>query len=183
VATVQAMYSTSYWPALEESLASAQEGDGEGLLALNDAYHQRRSDGSYGNELEAFQVISCADTSDRPAVEETDAETPLFAEAAPLLVPDDAIGSYFCTFFPAPLDPRVDITAEGAGPIVVIGTTGDPATPFESSRRMAEALEDGRFVVVVADEHTGYGVNRCVVDVVNDYLIDLDAPVSGTECG
>ena len=73
VATVQAMYSTSYWPALEESLASAQQGDGEGLLALNDAYYQRRSDGSYGNELEAFQVISCADTSDRPTVEETDA--------------------------------------------------------------------------------------------------------------
>ena len=183
VATTQAMYSTSYWPALEESLASAQRGDGAGLLALHDAYYERRSDGSYGNELEAFQVISCADTSERPTVEDADAEVPRFAEVAPLLVPDDSIGSYFCTFFPPALDPRVDITGAGAGPIVVIGTTGDPATPFESSRRMAEALDDGRFVVVVADQHTGYGVNRCVVDVVNDYLIDLEAPDFGTECG
>jgi hypothetical protein len=74
------------------------------------------------------------------------------------------------------------ITGDGAGPIVVIGTTGDPATPFESTRAMAETLEDGRFVIVEADQHTGYGVNRCVVEVVNRYLIDLDPPADGTEC-
>ena len=181
-ATVQAMYSESYWPALERALADAAEGDAAGLLALNDAYYQRQPDGTYGNELEAFQAISCADTPDRPTVEETDAEVPRFREVAPLLVPEGSVGSYFCTFFPPASDPRVEITGAGAGPIVVIGTTGDPATPLESTQRMAEALEDGRLVIVEADQHTGYGVNRCVIDVVNDYLIDLDAPESGTEC-
>jgi pimeloyl-ACP methyl ester carboxylesterase len=181
-ATVQAMYSESYWPALERALADAAEGDAAGLLALNDAYYQRQPDGTYGNELEAFQSISCADLSDRPTVEETDAEVPQFREVAPLLVPEGSVGSYFCTFFPPAADPRIEITGAGAGPIVVIGTTGDPATPLESTQRMAEALEDGRLVIVEADQHTGYGVNRCVIDVVNDYLIDLDAPESGTEC-
>ena len=47
---------------------------------------------------------------------------------------------------------------------------------------MADSLEDGRLVIVEADQHTGYGVNRCVIDVVNDYLIDLVAPEDGTEC-
>ncbi len=182
VATIQAMYSEQLWPALRRAYADAQDGDGSGLLRLNDQYYQRRPDGSYGNELEAFQVISCADTADRPTVAETDAEVPLFAEAAPLFVPDGSIGSYFCTFFPPPRDPRVDITGAGAGPIVVIGTTGDPATPFESTVRMSDTLEDGRLVIVEADQHTGYGVNRCVIEVVNDYLIDLDAPDDGTEC-
>lgn len=181
-AVVQAMYSESFWPALERSLAEAQQGDGSGLLALHDSYFQRSFDGSYGNELEAFQVISCADTPDRKTVEEVDADNPLYMEVAPLLVPEGSAGSYFCTFMPEALDPRVEITGAGAGPIVVIGTTGDPATPFESTVRMAEALEDGRLVIVEADQHTGYGVNRCVIDVVNDYLIDLIAPENGTEC-
>lgn len=181
-AVIQAMYSEAYWPALERSLAEAQQGNGSGLLALHDSYYQRRFDGTYGNELEAFQVITCADTAERKSVAEVDAESALFREVAPLLVPEGSVGGYFCTFLPEALDPRIEITAAGAGPIVVIGTTGDPATPFESTVRMAETLEDGRLVVVEADQHTGYGVNRCVIEIVNDYLIDLEAPEHGTEC-
>jgi hypothetical protein len=176
------MYSESYWPSLERSLADAENGDGAGLMALNDAYYQRQADGTYGNELEAFQVISCADQTERPTVEETDAESDQYHAVAPLLVPEGTVGGYFCTFFPPARDPRVEITGAGAGPIVVIGTTGDPATPLSSTENMASALEDGRLVVVEADQHTGYGVNRCIIDVVDNYLIDLTAPDSGTEC-
>ena len=134
------------------------------------------ADGSYGNELEAFQTISCADTAERLTVEETDAQAALFYEVAPRLSPEGSAGGYFCTFFPESIDPRITITGAGAGPIVVIGTTGDPATPFESTVRMSNTLEDGRLVIVEADQHTGYGVNRCVIDVVNDYLIELHRP-------
>lgn len=179
---IQAMYSESYWPVLEESLAAAASGDGSGLLEFADSYYQRAPDGTYGNELEAFQVISCADTTERKSVAETDAENERYTEVAPRLVPDDGAGGYFCTFFPPANDPRVDIDGAGAGPIVVIGTTGDPATPFESTVRMSNTLEDGRLVIVEADRHTGYGVNRCVVEVVNRYLIDLEPPDDETEC-
>jgi pimeloyl-ACP methyl ester carboxylesterase len=182
-AVAQAMYSEIYWPALERALADAAAGDGVGLLALRDAYYERNPDGTYGNELEAFPVISCVDSSERPTVAEADAEMPAFHEAAPLFVPAGSVGGYFCTFFPPSPDPRVEITGAGAGPIVVIGTTGDPATPLESTRKMAGALEDGRLVVVDAEEHTGYGVNRCIIDVVNRYLVDLEPPESDTECG
>lgn len=179
---VQAMYSESFWPVLEESLAAAVTGDGSGLLELADSYYQRMPDGTYGNELEAFQVISCADTAERKTIEDTDGENELFTAVAPRLVPAGSAGGYFCTFLPPALDPRVDIDGAGAGPIVVIGTTGDPATPFDSTVRMSNTLEDGRLVIVEADQHTGYGVNRCVIDVVNDYLIDLEAPADETEC-
>ena len=181
-AAVQSMYSQSFWPSLERSLAAAQFGDGAGLLALHDTYYQRSADGSYGNELEAFQTISCADTAERLTVEQTDAQAALFSEVAPHLSPEGSAGGYFCTFFPESTDPRITITGVGAGPIVVIGTTGDPATPFESTVRMSNTLEDGRLVIVEADQHTGYGVNRCVIDVVNDYLIELTAPADETEC-
>ena len=180
---IQAMYSESFWPALEQSLAAAQDdGDGEGLLALNDSYYQRAPDGTYGNELEAFQAITCADTDERQTIEETDAEAAEYTAVAPRLVPEGSAGGYTCTFLPESIDPRIDITGAGAGPLVVIGTTGDPATPFDSTVRMSNTLEDGRLVIVEADQHTGYGVNRCVIDVVNDYLIDLEPPGDETTC-
>ncbi len=97
-------------------------------------------------------------------------------------MPEGVSGQYFCTFFPAARDPRIDITGVGAGPIVVIGTTGDPATPLSSTELMADTLDDGRLVVVEADQHTGYGVNQCINELVNDYLIELTAPANDTMC-
>ena len=152
------------------------------MLALHDAYYKRQPNGTYGNELEAFQTISCADTAERLSVAEEDALIDDDRAVAPRLVPEGSVGQYFCTFFPTAHDPRVDITGVGAGPIVVIGTTGDPATPLSSTESMADALDDGRLVVVEADQHTGYGVNRCVNELVNDYLIELITPTDDTVC-
>ncbi len=178
---IQAMYDDSFWPRLSEALAAAQDGDGLGLLQLYDAYYQRMFDGTWGNELEAFQTISCMDEEARATVEQEDADAPLFQEAGPRIAPNTT-GAYFCTFFPPTTDPRIEITGAGAGPIVVIGTTGDPATPLESTRAMAATLEDGRLVVVTADQHTGYRVNGCVDDIVHSYLVDLEIPPEETEC-
>lgn len=177
----RAMYSDQFWPALERSLDDAQNGDGDGLLALQDAYYQRRSDGSYSNLLEAFQAISCADDPERPTVEEADADADELIGLTPRLFPYTT-GSYMCTFFPPAIDPRVEITGIAAGPIVVVGTTGDPSTPLDSSRKMAEALEDGRLVVVEANQHTGYRVNDCVDDTIHDYLVLLEAPENEKVC-
>jgi pimeloyl-ACP methyl ester carboxylesterase len=181
LAVAQAMYSERYWPALERALEDAAAGDGAGLLQLHDAYYQRRADGTYGNLIEAFQAINCADEAERPTVEEADADVDQVLAIAPRIFPYTT-GSYSCTFFPPALDPRISITGAGAGPIVVIGTTGDPATPLESSRAMADTLEDGRLVIVEANEHTGYRGDDCVRGIVHDYLLSLVAPDDGTTC-
>jgi pimeloyl-ACP methyl ester carboxylesterase len=181
LAVAQAMYSDNYWPALERALENAADGDGAGLLQLHDAYYGRRPDGTYSNLIEAFQAINCADEAERPTVEEADADVDEVLAVAPRIFPYTT-GSYSCTFFPPALDPRIDITGAGAGPIVVIGTTGDPATPLESSRAMADTLEDGRLVIVEANEHTGYRGGSCVRGIVHDYLLTLTAPVDGTTC-
>jgi hypothetical protein len=80
------------------------------------------------------------------------------------------------------VDQRLTITGRGAGPIVVVGTTGDAATPLTSTRRAAAALEQGVLIIVEADRHTGYGLNSCVVERVDDYLIDLTVPENETYC-
>jgi pimeloyl-ACP methyl ester carboxylesterase len=181
IALASAMYGDSYWPAFERALEDAAAGDGAGLLQLFDSYFGRNPDGTYGNLIEAFQAINCADQVERPTVEEADADVPRILEVAPRIFPYTT-GSYSCTFFPAAVDPRIEITGAGAGPIVVIGTTGDAATPLESSRAMADTLEDGRLVIVEANQHTGYRGNDCVQGIVHEYLLRLVAPEDGTRC-
>lgn len=166
----EAMYSSSMWDELEVALADLQKGKGAGMLSLNDQYFQRKPDGTYGNELEAFNAISCIDDPGPKSVEEADKWTPEFMKVAPRLGPSFS-GGYGCVFWPAKPDYRIAITGKGAGPILVVGTTGDSATPLASSRKMAETLEDGRLIVNNAQRHTGYGSNDCVTSAVDDYLI------------
>ena len=180
-AVAQAMYSDYYWPQLSEALSAAQKGNGAGILQLYDDYYQRKGDGTYGNELEAFLAISCLDDPGASSVEEVDSHIEDFIAAAPRLGGNFAYG-YSCSLWPVKQAAKVTITGKGAGPIVVVGTTGDAATPLDSTRKMAKSLEQGVLIVVDANQHTGYGANSCVVKAVDDYLIALTVPKDETIC-
>ena len=180
-AVAQAMYSDSNWPQLEQALADAQQGDGAGLLKLYDDYYQRKDDGSYGNELEAFLAISCLDDPGATSVKEVEDAVQDFVAAAPRLGANFGYG-YSCALWPVKPATKIDATGKGAGPIVVVGTTGDPATPLASTRKMAAALEQGILLIVEANQHTGYGANECINTAVDSYLIDLTVPVNDTIC-
>jgi pimeloyl-ACP methyl ester carboxylesterase len=180
-AVAQAMYSDYYWPQLSEALSEAQNGDGKGILQLYDDYYQRKDDGTYGNELEAFLAISCLDDPGATSTKEVDSHIEEFIAAAPRLGGNFAYG-YSCALWPVKQASKVTITGKGAGPIVVVGTTGDPATPLDSTRKMALSLEQGILIVVDANQHTGYGANSCVVKAVDDYLIKLVVPANETTC-
>ena len=180
-AVAQAMYSDYYWPQLSEALSAAQKGDGAGILQLYDDYYQRKGDGTYGNELEAFLAISCLDDPGASSVEEVDSHIEDFIAAAPRLGGNFAYG-YSCSLWPVKQAAKVTITGKGAGPIVVVGTTGDAATPLDSTRKMAKSLEQGVLIVVDANQHTGYGANSCVVKAVDEYLISLKVPSNDLTC-
>ena len=180
-AVVQAMYSNTLWPQLETALAEAVIGNGRSLLSLYDEYYQRKFDGTYGNELEAFLAISCLDDPEGSSVEEINADIPKFVAAAPRLGANFGYG-YTCALWPTRVATRVAVSGKGAGPIVVIGTTGDAATPLESTRKAAKNLDQGVLVIVEADRHTGYGLNACVVQQVDEYLVNLKVPANETYC-
>ncbi len=73
--------------------------------------------------------------------------------------------------------------AAGAAPIVVVGTTRDPATPYEWAVSLAEQLESGVLVSRDGDGHTGYNSgNECVDVAVEDYLVDGTVPEDGLSC-
>jgi len=178
---VTALYTDELWPDLAKALAAAQAGDGRGLLALHDSYFDRRDDGTWDNTIEAFQVIQCMDDPRRETPEEAQEQLGEIRAQAPRVVPG-TVAWPSCAAFPAPDEPRVAITGAGAGPIVVVGTTGDSATPLAGTRRMGDALEQGLLVVVVADQHTGYRANDCVTDAVDAYLVAGTLPPDELTC-
>ena len=146
-----------------------------------DEYYGRGSDGTYGNELEAYFAISCADD---PPVGGVDAAIATRAEFESVSrVPfTQAYELVVCASFPTFETERFEITGDGAGPIMVVGNTGDPATPYEGGRVMAETLEEGFFVTVEANTHTAYGLNECIDSAIEAYLIEQTVPDGELVC-
>ena len=171
-----AMYDQGYWPQLEQALADLLGGDGQGVLDLYDDYFGYNGSG-WDDSLEAYFAIGCLDDPGSTGPDDLYSHEAEFAAAAPRLGRGWMAELTFCSVWPVPAAAIVNITGRGAGPIVVVGTTGDPATPLASTRNMAKALEDGHLVVVTADQHTGYGVNACVNNAVDRYLVDPAAPL------
>ena len=181
-AVADALYSRSSWLRLASALAALQSGEGAEILALYDDYYERSSDGSFGDELEAYFAIGCLDDPGITDPTALFARQDDFTSAAPRLGASWMLELQVCASWPVPASPVARTDAAGAGPIVVVGTTGDPATPLAGTRRQAEALVDGRLVVVTADQHTGYGLNDCVNDAVDHYLVAITVPKDELVC-
>jgi pimeloyl-ACP methyl ester carboxylesterase len=178
-AVASALYDRSGWNRLEVALADLDAGDGTGILRLYDDYNGYDR-GSWDNGQEAYFAIGCLDDPGASSPAEVFAHEADFAAAAPRLGRSWLAELVYCSEWPARTTDHVAITGEGAGPILVVGTTGDPATPFAGTQTMATTLEGGHLVTVHADQHTGYGVNDCVNKAVEDYLVRPSAPLAAT---
>ncbi|MFD8195391.1 alpha/beta hydrolase [Streptomyces wuyuanensis] len=183
------LYSQTMWPDLTAALAEAEErGRGARLLALADSYNDREPDGSYGTQSHSQRAISCADAKQRPTSAEAKALLPEFERISPVFGPFlawDTAG--WCADWPVPGEHETpETSAKGAGPILVVGTTGDPATPYEGARRMADELGEGVGVLLTnkGEGHGGYTPsNECVTGIVDGYLLDGKVPEDGRTCG
>ncbi len=177
-----ALYSTQLWPVLADALSVAEtEQDGSLLQVLADTYLGRQPDGSYDNSQLAGLAINCADDPRRPGVDEVRRQAELAAEAS-VYFADFLRASTGCIGTADPIDPIVIGPADGAAPILVIGTTGDPATPYEWAVELAELLSSGVLYTVEADGHTAFLSVSCVDDVVTEDLVDLELPDDGSSC-
>ncbi|GAA2464075.1 alpha/beta hydrolase [Agromyces soli] len=185
-AIIAALYSPDSWTYLSQMFDSVMLGDADMALTLADFYYGRNPDGTYSdNSTEAFRAINCLDYPLR------DGEGDLQAEAAEITAAAPVIGPYWgydtgggCELWPVQGDAtRAAIHAEGADPILVIGTTGDPATPYEWAVSLAEQLDSGVLVSYEGEGHTAYNKsNACVNDAVEQYFIDGTVPASDPKC-
>lgn len=180
-----AMYDQGYWPTLREALASAFGGEGAELLQLADVYTERRSDGGYPtNQNTVIYAINCLDRSDTDGLAEVKATVTQFTAQAPTWGAFLAWSELPCSYWPAQgtFAPG-PITASGSGPIVVVGTTRDPATPYQWAVGLSEQLADGHLITYDGDGHTAYlRGSRCVDKAVDAYLVKGSVPKTGLRC-
>ncbi|WP_073947230.1 alpha/beta hydrolase [Streptomyces kebangsaanensis] len=181
------LYSESNWPALTGALTAAEQGDGSALLALADAYNERDSSGRYGTASHSQRVISCLDSKQRPTPEQARKLLPEFERISPVFgafLAWDTAG--WCHDWPvAGQYDTPQVSAPGAAPILLVGNTGDPATPYEGARRMADELGKGVGVELTwkGEGHGAYGNGSdCVDSTVNAYLLHGRVPKDGKVC-
>jgi pimeloyl-ACP methyl ester carboxylesterase len=178
-----ALYSTSFWPDLRTGLADALAGDGTILVELANLLLERNPDGTYSNLADADTSISCLDRPSPRDLAAWQSAAAAAARAAPLFGAFDVWGSLACAYWPVPAYPLPRIRAAGAPPILVVGTLRDPATPYRWAQALAGDLSSGVLLGWNGDGHTAYGEgSACVDTIVNDYLINLTVPRSGTVC-
>ncbi|MGA5305193.1 alpha/beta hydrolase [Nucisporomicrobium flavum] len=182
VAVISSLYTESGWQQLAKAVDDLQAGDAGGIFDLADQYADRKPDGTYSNLFDANLAVNCADTDEAPTVErirqlqgEWRAKYPLFGASL-------ALGMMPCTFWPGKRDPYPAGAANGAPPIVVVGTTGDPATPYENTAQLAGMLGTGHVLTWEGEGHTAYPSTQCIVTAVDRYLIDLTVPREGQRC-
>ncbi|MEW1794240.1 alpha/beta hydrolase [Streptomyces niveus] len=182
----QTLYSKEYWPLLEQGLDEADGGSGALLLVLSDAMNGRNEKGQYSNIQAANAAVNCVDSKQRYTLAQTKAKLPEFRKVSPVFGDFLGWGLLGCSEWPVPGEwEKPDVSAPGAAPILVIGNTGDPATPYEGARAMAKALGDG-VGVELTYEGQGHGAynagSACVQNAVNGYLLDGKVPKAGTVC-
>ncbi|GGK62541.1 peptidase [Planomonospora parontospora subsp. parontospora] len=177
-----ALYAQQAWPVLEQALGAALKGDGRLLLGLADGYTGRRADGTYSTMLTSFPAISCADSAERPSAAEQ-ARTDAAARKINPMFGGAGLGG-LCGAWPfAGSNAAKKVDATGSAPIVVVATTGDPATPYAWGPKLTKQLRTAVLVTSEGEGHGAYGVNACTTKVADAYLIDGKVPAKGTVCG
>ena len=182
---IAAMYDQTAWPSLRAALTSADKGDGGPLLKLSDSYYERDDSGKYSNLMYANAAVNCLDLP--PALRspaDVKKVLPSFRKASPHFGTALAWSSLVCAYWSQPATGHAArITAKGAAPILVVGTTRDPATPYAWAQALAAQLDSGTLLSFNGDGHTAYERgSTCVDNDVNTYLLTGATPAKGTMC-
>ena len=173
----------SGYGSLADALAQTASGLGNKMAAFADQYTGRKTGGKYTNETAALYAIGCLDAPSPRTVAGMQAVAARATRAAPHFGASTAWLGLPCAYWPVRAQEKVaPIHAEGAPPIIVVGTRGDPATPYTWAVSLAKQLDSGRLLTYEGDGHTAYGDSECIDTAVNDYLLKLTQPANGTSC-
>jgi pimeloyl-ACP methyl ester carboxylesterase len=179
------LYVKEYWGQLSTGLEQAlDDGKGDVLLSLADMYTSRGPSGYTDNSMEALYAVNCLDHDDYIATKDVPSHFAQFERVSPTFGRAFAYGLSTCSNWPVKSGQHtVALHAKGAPPIVVIGTTRDPATPLKWAQALASQLDSGRLITRDGDGHTGFQRgNSCVDDAVERWLIDGKVPKQNLMC-
>lgn len=177
------LYSQQTWTFLARGLAQAEAGTGTIVLVAFDSLVGRNPDGSFSNDQEANVAINCLDNPAPKDIAVYEGAAAAAAGAAPAFGPALAWAGLVCALWPVPTVGKAEpLRAPGSPPILVVGTTNDPATPFVWAEALASQLPQGRLLRHEGDGHTAYGQDSCTTRIADDYLLSLSLPAGPLTC-
>ena len=183
-AIILPLYSRDTWKYLSELFTDVMSGNADYAFQLADNYNDRKADGTYAdNQTEAFVSINCLDYKSDHSVATLKANAKKLTVLAPVFGPQMSYGDT-CGQWPfASTRDRVAIAAKGSAPILVVGTTNDPATPYAWAKNVAKELQNGHLVTYKGEGHTAYNKsNSCVNNAVDNFLLDGTVPAADPHC-
>ena len=167
------------------ALRAAVDGDGTPLMDLANRYADRTSSGDYtGNIMEVIYAVNCLDRPDTADLAIVEKNANDFEKTAPTWGRMLAWGSVPCGVWPIQSGKAPKkVSAAGSGPIVVVGTTRDPATIYEWSVRLKEQLSNAVLLTYDGDGHTAYThSNSCIDRQIDAYFVNGTVPQDGLKC-
>ena len=177
------LYSDQTWPDLASAIEQALGGDGSELAALAYAYDGLMPNGQFANLMAAGTAISCLD---RPYPSDVAAYERLarrLAKVAPDFGASVAWSDLACAYWPVRAEGRPEaIHAKGSPPILIVGSTGDPATPYSWAQSVTHQLARAELLTRQGPGHTGYFYSTCIERWVGSYLKTLELPPENTVC-
>jgi pimeloyl-ACP methyl ester carboxylesterase len=184
-AIILPLYSQSTWKYLNTLFTDVEQGSADVAFQLADSYVGRNADGTYkDNSFEALIAINCLDYKSTDTDANMRIEAAAIDKVAPTFGPEMSYGGTSCNNWPfKSTRERGPIAAKGSAPIVVVGTTNDPATPYVWAQNLAKELQHGYLVTHKGEGHTAYNKsNSCVNNAVDDFFISGTVPRTDPHC-
>jgi hypothetical protein len=181
-AVVASMYAQTSWQYLAQGISDLSNNNPRFIFLLADSYAERDNSGKYKNLFDANSAVNCVDYANYPTPDQIRALQAEWRTKYPLFGAPLAVGLASCSVWPAKKDPYPVGPATGAPPIVVVGTKGDPATPYESTAKLADMLGTGTVVTWEGEGHTAYPETPCIRTAIDAYFIDQKVPAKGLTC-
>jgi pimeloyl-ACP methyl ester carboxylesterase len=179
------LYSDDWWSYMRQSLATAFDGDGTDLLSIVDLFNERKDDGTFAtNATEAIYAINCFDEPSDATEEQVREFAKTWIKDAPVFGDYLAWGNLACSIWPVKdPNPINKFVAQGAAPIVVVGTKYDPATPYKWAIGLSSQLSSSVLLTYEDDGHTAYmRGSECIDKEIENYLVYGIVPAKNIVC-
>jgi pimeloyl-ACP methyl ester carboxylesterase len=177
------LYDQASWPYLDQALTLADRGNGRVLLQLADLYLARNPDGTYDNETDANNAVNCLDRPVPSDVAVYDALGPSLAKISPLFGPAFQYSNIVCSYWPVkPTGKLGPLDAPGAPPILLVGGTADPATPYAWAQAANQQIIGSVLLTRNGNGHVSYDKSQCAKQIEDANLINQALPAPNTVC-
>jgi pimeloyl-ACP methyl ester carboxylesterase len=178
------LYDQSLWTYLDRALLQLEQGSGQLLLLLADLYNKRNADGSYDAVANGgYSGTFCLDFPSPSDIAYYDSLKSSYEQASPFFGDWFQYGNLQCGFWPVTLKgSHTPLPIQDAPPILLVGGTNDPATPYADSRSVNSQISGSVLLTRQGNGHTSYDSSACSHAAEDAYLIALTIPAPGTTC-